>query len=842
MSFPRSATRSLLLAGAAWLLPALAASAAEDPATPSAATAAQPAAASATEAASLTEAASVSELVVTGLRGGLGKTVIDSPAPIDVVRSAELTQTGKVGLKEVLNNLVPSFNLPGVNGGGTSWTVRAITLRGLNGDQALFLVNGKRRHNTALINNLARVGNGGVPVDLDLIPVGAIDHIEVLRDGAAAQYGSDAIAGVINIILKSGVDGGGIDVTAGQNYLGDGAVGHVATHFGTAIGQGGFLDVAFDAKANRRASRSVATSLAHIYNPLPNGQPDPRDLTADRYFYGHSYGPGEEQIYSASYNAELPVGDLTLYSFSTYSYRDATKNTGSFLPNNINSLPEIYPNGFNALRRIYESDYQATGGARGKLGGWDWDISTTYGRDGARLDAKDTLNATLGPTSPTSFNLSTHVYDQWTNTLDLTRQVNWWLERPLTVSIGAEHRWEKFQIKPGDPASYAIGDYVIPSGFYAGQHPAPGLASYNGTSPADAGEITRHNLAAYIDLSADLTSNWYFGAAGRFEHYSDSAGDTWSGKLSTRYEFLPGYAIRGTVSNGFRAPSLAQTIFASSTVTGQIAANGEWQTFPIKVLPVYTPEAKALGAEPLTPEKSTNFSLGLTAEPVRSVQLTIDAYQVGIKDRIVQTGLLRGPVVAAILQAGGFAPGLTAQYYTNAVDTRTRGVDVVAAYSHDFDRYGQVRLSAAYSWNKTTITRFKPTPTQLANIGYDLFDRQKQADLTIATPRDKVILSGEWRLGRFNASGRATRYGAYTEAATVAANDRTYGAKWVADLDVSFDVTDRTTVGLGANNLFDVYPDRIGIVDAKTGLFQYGSFAPFGITGGFYYARLSQKF
>ncbi|MEI9964255.1 MAG: TonB-dependent receptor [Caulobacteraceae bacterium] len=837
--------KRLLLAAAAVLAPAAALADPAQPvlaAGPEAALAVGPAAA---------DASTVQELVVTGLRGGEKRTVTDSPAPIDVVRGQELVQTGKVGLKEVLNELVPSFNLPGINGGGTSWTVRAITLRGLNGDQALFLVNGKRRHTTALINNLARVGNGGVPVDLDLIPVDAIDHIEVLRDGAAAQYGSDAIAGVINIILKSGANGGQVDVTGGQNYAGDGTTGHVAGDFGVALPNDGVFHFAFDAKASGRASRQINATLAQVYNPLFDAATgkydisDPRNATVDRSQWGHGYGPGEEQIYSSSYNAELPLNEnFKAYSFATLSYRNSRKNTGSFLPNDINSLPEIYPNGFNAERRIFEVDYQVTGGVKGQAVGWDWDLSSSYGRDGDRLDAQNTLNATLGPTSPTSFHLADQNYDQWTNTLDVSRDVQGPFGHPITVAVGAEQRWERYQIQPGDPLSYAVGDYVIPSGYYAGQHPRPGLASYNGTSPAESGSASRNNFAGYVDLSTNLTSKWYLGAAGRFEHYTEGVGDTASGKVSTRYEFLPGFAFRGTVSNGFRAPSLAQTIYASNTISGQVAPDGTFLLIPTKVLPVDSSAAQALGAQPLKPEKSINYSAGFTADPGHGVTFTVDAYEIRISDRILQTGLLRSAGIDALLAPFGLPPGSSAQFFTNAVSTRTRGVDAVLAYDRDLGDLGNLRLSAAYSWNKTAITHFNPTPAPLVGMNLVLFDRQRQGDLTVATPRDKFILSADWKVWRFNVDARVTRYGTYTEIGTpsLPSTDRTFSAKWISDLDVSYDVTKSTTVGVGANNLFDVYPDRIGIIDPKTGMGQYGNFSPFGITGGFYYARLTQRF
>jgi iron complex outermembrane receptor protein len=823
-------------------------------------------------------------VIVTGVRG-VRRTVADSPAPVDVISSQQLTATGKVGLKEVLNTLIPSFNLPGINGGGTSWTVRAITMRGLNGDQALFLVNGKRRHGTALINNLARVGRGGAPVDLDFIPASAIERIEVLRDGASAQYGSDAIAGVVNIILKQDQKGGSFSYTGGQNYLGDGDTRSATLNYGLPLGdRGGFVQLALNWKNNEAASRSVPSRAQYLYQPtvttvggVTTVTPDPRDATADRYDWGRGYGPGEEDILAASYNAELPWKDLTLYSTSTLSHRASKKNTGSFLPNlapvagvtagrpqNRNSLPEVYPDGFNALRRIFELDFQTTVGARGQAKGWDWDLSTTFAQDHAQLDGQNTINATLGPDSPTYFHLSTHQFQQWTTNFDVTREFEGVLPRPLQVSWGLEQRYEHFLIEPGDEASYIVGDYVIPAGQpFAGLRPNPGLASYAGTAPEDAGSVSRNVYAAYVEVGTNLTENWYVGVAGRHERYTGDVGDTTSGKLTTRWEFLPGYAVRATVSNGFRAPSLAQTVFASSTINGNLCAAapnnvfrglpctpGEYLTFPTKVLRADSSEAQALGATPLKPETSTNYSFGITAEPTSRLRITLDAYQIDIDDRIVDTSnldlsaaqLASQPALAPLLAR--FPAGLAATYYTNAVSTRTTGVDLVGEYAFDLGDWGRLNLNAAYAFNKTKITKRIDTPAVLkaVNPNLMLFDRQKIADLTVGTPRKKLILGALWSRGTVSASLRTTRFGQYTEAGTSVDLDRTYSPKWVTDLDVSWDVRANTTVAIGANNLFDEHPDKIGIVNADTGMNQFGTFSPFGITGGYYYGRVTQRF
>lgn len=787
----------------------------------------------------------LSTVVVTGNRGGQPRTITDSPSPIDVISAEQLQASGKVGLKELLARLLPSFNLPAINGGGTSWSVRGVTMRGLSGDQVLVLVNGKRRHNTALINNLARIGTAAVPVNLDLIPVSAIDHIEVLRDVASAQYGSDAIAGVINIILKENDSGGSAETSSGRYGSGDGDTVHQTFNYGLALPNDGFANLALDSKEQEPFDRS-GSATGNIYSSP--GFPDSRDQTVNRHGWNPSYGLGREKVTNASYNLELPIqDDLTFYSFSTASYMETTKVTGNYRPNDITSLagdPDTpYPDGVHAQRRNRTIDFQFAGGFKGEVGGWNYDASSTWGEDDSTLNASNTLNPSWGPTSPTSFHLASQIFDQWTNNLDLSRGFDIGLKNPLQTSFGFEYRWEKYQIEPGDLASYTPGNYVIPSGPFAGITPLPGLASYNGTSPADAGEISRSNVASYVDLGLDVTDKWYVGVAARYERYTQDIGSTWSGKFSTRYKITDAFALRGTVNNGFRAPSLAQTIYASSTFTSGGVVNGEQVSVPVKVLPVDTPEAQALGAAKLKPEKSLNYSLGFTYDPTANYRLTTDLYQIGIRDRIVSTSLLGGPEVSQILVANGLSPGLFAQYYTNAVDTRTRGIDIVNEFRQQLDEYGQIRWSAAYNWNQTKIEKLQDNPPQLSGLGssYQLFDRRLQKDLTVATPQSKLILAANWKVTDYNLNLALTRFGSYIEGDNNPANDRKFSAKWITDLDVAYDLSKHLTMALGANNLFNVYPDKNGIQDWAGG-YKYGQFSPFGFGGAYYYTRLAYNF
>jgi iron complex outermembrane recepter protein len=798
-------------------------------------------------------------IIVTDVRGTSARTVADSPVPIDVIRPDELKATGRTGLKEVLGNIVPSLTMPALGGGGTSASVRPISIRGLSGDYLLVLVNGKRRHTTSLINNLSRISGGSTPVDIDLIPTNAVGRIEVLRDGAAAQYGSDAISGVINIILDDAPEGGEFNTTAGQLYEKGAKLLQQSVSYGTRLGDG-FVRAAIEGKYRDRADSS-AEPIPRVF-PLVNGQPDPREASVDHLIAGGYGRSNRDKIINGSLNAELPLNDaLKIYTFSTLSYRDIKDARGAAFPSptgyggqvnpqGLTSLPQIYPAGFQAYRRIWEWDYQTAFGLKGDLGSWSFDLSSSYGRDHVKLGAVNTLNPSLGPSSPTSFFMGKQVQDLWVNNLDFSRNFDIGLDKPLDVAFGVEHRWEKFQNIAGEPDSYRDGGYIIPNDgtpfgvLYGGRSPSPGLVSFTGTSPADASSLSRNNLAAYVDLSTNVTPAWFVGVAGRFEHYDDSAGNTVSGKFSTRYEFAPGLAIRGGVNTGFRAPSLAQTGFSTTQVTGTVIGLDRVLTTS-KFLPVNSVAALALGAKPLKPEKSLNYTLGLTFER-GAARLTIDGYQIRVDDRIVKTEFLGtasngGAAIRDILIANGVSGVDSAQFFTNAIDTRTRGIDVVGEYTLRTGNIGTFKLNAAYSYNKTKILNVIDNPAQLSSLNVVLFGRQARRDLVAATPHSKVVLSNDWRLDRFHLLGRLTRYGSYIESSNVASGDRTFSAKWVADLEGGYDLSDNVTLAVGANNLFDTYPQRNGVI-SYDGNGAYGNFAPFGLSGGFYYARVAVKF
>jgi iron complex outermembrane receptor protein len=780
-----------------------------------------------------------SEIVVTGSRGQ-PRTVVDSPTPIDVISAAELEKTGKAGVLAALNTLVPSFNLPTRAGGGTSTVIATGGLRGLNPDQTLILVNGKRRHKTSLINAVSSYYNGSVPADMDMIPTSAVDHIEVLRDGAAAQYGSDAIAGVINIILKDDNSGGSASFSAGQNYdRSDGELYRADLNIGTKLGESGFLNLSVSAKKQDASNRAEPIASSIRLYPLVSGQLDPRESTIDRLVTSN-YGAMPQRSINTSYNAGYDFGAVQFYSFGTYSERRSDLNYTYRAPTNANSLPQVFPNGFRPRVLISEQDYEFAVGLKTTLAGWDADLSTTLGRNRARQEADNTLNASLGPTSPTEFYVGTLISKEIVTSLDLTRgyEVG---GGNLQVSGGLQHRYERYAVLQGDEASYAAGTYTSSLG-----RPTPGASGAAGFTPDDAGVASRNNIAAYLDVAYDPTKDITIGGALRYEHYDDASGDTLIGKFNARYAVTPWLSFRGAVSTGFRAPALAQQIYASTT--GQFRTIGTPPTLnllQIKTLPVDSAAAIALGAEPLTPEKSTNFSAGFVLTPLPGLNITVDGYQIKVKDRITLTSTLTGTAVSNILIANGLSPDISAQYYTNAIDTRTRGIDVVATYRHSIGDLVKMSWNLGYNYNKTIITGVKENPAELAALGatYVLFDRLSQSNLTVNLPKTKLFLGNSATIGDFSLSTRVVRYGTFKSYGNAVVNDREFGAKWITDAELSWQATKLLNVAVGANNLFNVYPDRNdALTNVNTGAGFYATSGAYGFTGGYYYGRVTVNF
>ncbi|KLD73962.1 ferric enterobactin receptor, partial [Xanthomonas hyacinthi DSM 19077] len=730
------------------------------------------------------QARQLDQVVVTGTRS-TNRTEAESLSPIDVLSPKDLTSSGATDLATALGRLLPSldFPRPAINDGNDA--VRPASLRGLSPDDTLVLVDGKRYHTSALVNYNNSVGRGAAPADLNSIPISAIDHIEVLRDGAAAQYGSDAIAGVINIVLKHGAGEGknSINVNGGLMSKRDGDTNGVDGSMGIDLGgkgadAKGWLRVAWNYQDAMNTNRRSPLSL---YTP---------DEAADGNVAHQRYGDPAVKTYQALTNFQYEVAhNIDVYGFLTLSRRDVTSNGYYRAAANSRNVPEVYPNGFLPQIVNHTNDTTAVLGVKGVTdGGWRWDASGNYGINNLAFDIQNSVNTNLYYTtgsSPTYFNAGTFKNSQALANIDIGKDFAvGWLKNPLTLAFGAEYRKEKYQIDAGDPTSYFFDQNTFIPGTttpYAG-----GSQVFPGLSPEAAGSFTRHSEALYVDLENDITDKFSAGVAGRYEHYSD-AGSTRSGKISGRYQFTPEFALRGTISNGFRAPSLAQQNYQSvvtiiDPTTGQLAQTGTYRTSD--------PAAVALGAKPLKPEKSANYSLGAVWEPIADFSATLDVYQIRIWHQILysDTISLTDPLLAAYFNS--IVPGqqVTAiQYFANAAATRTRGADLVLNYRIQTSSWGQVNLLASGNYNQVKVLSVGATPEVLQANSTDpieLFGRSSQGILTKATPRTKFLFGADWAIAGFNVHGDLTRYGSVTRVNSDPTTDQVFSARWLLNTSV----------------------------------------------------------
>jgi iron complex outermembrane recepter protein len=767
------------------------------------------------------------EIVVTGTRT-LDRTASESLSPIDVLGTTQLERIGSPELNTALSRTLPSFNFPRPSITDGTDHVRPALLRGLAPDQTLVLVNGKRRHRSAIVNVNGSLGRGSSPVDLNSIPISAIKRIEVLRDGAAAQYGSDAIAGVINIVLRDADEGGAVDLRFGEHKEGDGQLFTTSGWLGTSLGDGGFLTVSAEWRDRDPTNRSQPDLIRQQY-PLVNGEPDPREaaLANSRTFRVGDAATTDAIVFV---NGGVPLNQATEFYFSGNYGRREGESAGFFRrPIDPNNVPEIYPDGFLPLIVSKIEDQAAIAGIDGRFGDdWSYDFSVNHGRNQFDFNVHNSINRTLGTASPTRFYAGTLEANQTVVNLDFVRPVEVGLFSPLNVAFGAEYREERFGIRDGQTESWIQGP----------EPGAPGSQVFPGFRPSDKTSRSRDNTSVYVDLEADLTNQLSTSAALRYEDYSDFGSRT-SGKLSGRFEFTDRYAARGTVSTGFRAPALSQQ-FYSTTATTFI----DGVPFEIRTFPVDDPAAIAMGAEPLEAETSVNYSVGLVSRPLDALSVTIDVYRIEIDDRIILSENLTGAAVADFLTAQGF-PGVTGgRYFTNAVDTKTEGVDLVALYSLDFAR-SNLDLTFAYNWNRTEVTKIRPNPPELEAIGLELvrFARVEEGRITDGTPRDKIILGADYTVSDWDVQLTATRFGEWKVLSNNPALDQTFGSEILVDLAVSYTWQDRLRLTVGADNLFDTYPDKSNPSGFFTGnVAPYPAVAPFGYNGRFVYGRIRYSF
>ena len=780
----------------------------------------------------------VSEIVVTGTRQA-STTVADSMSPIRALSPETLQHSGKLGLEEILADVLPSFNLPSQAGGNLSNIVRVAQLRGLNPDQTLVLVNGKRRHAGPIVNVSGTVGIGAQPVDLNLIPPGAIARVEVLTDGAAAQYGSDAIAGVINIILKDSDHGGSFTSQGGQYFDGDGSNEAADLNAGFKLGSDGFINVTGSALNQRSTDRDLNATITPLYYPG-----DPRNSLPDgkRQF---GYGIPPQFIIQGEYNAEKPIAaGFTAYSFGTYAYQSAEQYIGYRAPSNVNNVVSIYPNGFQPKDAVHQDDYQFTVGLKNDnlYGGWAADGSVSWGYDKTNVYLFDSVSPTYGNASPKNFYIGQLDSGLLTGNLDFRRPFNIHLYAPLNVAIGGEYKMDTFQIRAGQVESYARGPFPVLTGPSTGLFTdIPGSQAVSGFTPLDASFHHRQSFAGYADLETTILKGWDVGLAGRYESYSDF-GDNASGKLSTRYQVLPWVALRGTVSNGFRAPSLGQEYYSTSS-TSQFKG----VDYKIALVPASSVAASILGGKPLKAEDSFNLSGGFVLTPIHNFTFTVDAYQIDIDDRIVLSsniGLLPSgalnPTVAALLAAQGIQGVNVGRYFLNGANTRTKGVDAVATYVVHVGP-GRLNLTAAFNEGDSHI-RSLTNQASAPIYGTVVFNQVAQDQVTRSTPHNKTVLSGDYEIGRFSIFLRESRFGHYIAPSTVTGGYSYASPAYTTDLELGYRMRQNLILSIGAQNLFNQYPSHANPLNFATATFNganyYNAQSPFGISGGDYYARL----
>ena len=764
------------------------------------------------------------DIIVTGTRA-TGRSRLDSVSPVDVLSGASLQRQGTTELATALATVAPSINFPRPSANDATDAIRPATLRGLSPDQTLVLINGIRGHTSANLNTNGTVGRGSAAVDLNTIPTVALDRIEVLRDGASAQYGSDAIAGVVNLRLREARSGGGAQVNYGfydtqvdtargsRHVTGENAVTASAWQ-GIGFGSDGFITLSGEYLKRQPTNRAD-------FDPRVS----PTRVTG-------RYGDPEVEQFTGFVNAGTSLTDnLSLYAFGGYQDRDTR---GAAFPRvrasnaSAATIAQLtlagFPNGFLPIINTKSKDINSAVGLRGTVSDFNVDLSFSYGRNTVDFRTLNSANYAYGSSTPRNFYDGAVAYDQYVAGLDVTRKLD--VFQSLNVAFGVEGRREGYKITAGERASY---DY--PAGAtdaVAGS--APGAQGFGGFAPRNATKRNRRSGSVYLDVEAQLTDAFLVGIAGRAEDYSDF-GTTANGKLSARYDVAPWFALRGTVSTGFRAPSLQQQYF---TQVASVVTNG----VPILTgtVPSTDPVGRALGGLPLEPEKSTNISLG-TVIRAGGFDLTVDAYSIRIRNQIGLSENIAGtfsPAVASLLAPFNVS---AARFFINGLASTTKGIDAVAHYRWRTESAGAFDFTLAGNINTIDVTRV-PTSTATLNPAPTLFARSRILTLEQGTPGEKVTGTIDWSLDRLGALARVTYYGDVNQPGTVSTADVHTGQHAITDLELRYAAPKGAQIGLGVSNLFDVYPDRQSAANNSTGVLGFPYYSPFGFNGRYLYARV----
>lgn len=784
----------------------------------------------------------LNEVVAIGRRA-LERTVTGSPVPVDVISSQLLENTGVTETWQQLQRVVPSVNVPHIPVGDNH--MRPVTLRGLAPHHVLVLVNGKRRHPASVLLAGPSVASAAL-TDLNAIPSSAIERIEVLRDGASAQYGSDAIGGVVNVVLKSGerrdlqTSVGGIYSSEGGRDFRDGRLFEAGTTLGFASANGGYLTLTGELR-NRSGTNRAYPDMRQQYFAA-----DPRNAEPPRV---SSYlGNGTVHALTIFFTAAAPVtSSLEAYAFGGVADRHSVAPDAFFRrPLDSRTVRAIHPDGF--LPRIGSriSDVSVVGGTRGELRGWRWDLSSSWGGNGTAYHVLNSNNVSLGAASPMEFYAGWIAAQQWTSNADVTRDLRLG-SFVVGVAGGAELRVETYQIRAGEPDSWRDGGVRILDGPQAGQGPEVGAQGMFGFRPTDEVSARRSSSALYLEAEGQPIQRLLLQAAARAEHYSDF-GSTSDGKFAARMQLLPGLALRGSISTGFRAPALTQE-YVSSTRTVFQTVNGVTTVLTTRTFPVNTPEAQLMGATPLRPETSVNRSAGLVLHVPRLPRITADLYRITIADRISLLGLIRDTSIIRLFEENGMRGTGGGNYFTNSMDTRTQGVDVVASHALLLNGSRVLRMFGGYNHTRSIVTRISPLSPQLARLRSQLITRSGLGMIEDGQPRETITLTLSYGAGPLELDLHNQRSGPTAQRdQNTPEKDQTVGPKWITDLRIAYQLHPRVQLAVSGANLFDVYPDEWwdfkdglnGTAVSMMGISRYpAALSPFGMNGRTLYLGLA---
>jgi iron complex outermembrane recepter protein len=788
-------------------------------------------------------------VTVIGSRGK-PRTDVNRPVPVDVISAKELENTGQIDLGQMAQFTSPSFNSAknGIN--GVANFADPASLRGMSPDQSLLLINGKRRHQFSAINNNVTVGKGTVVTDLNSIPSLAVERMEILRDGAAAQYGSDAIAGIMNLALKKNINSGTFKTQFGVTEKGDGGTALAAINYGFGLGKkksyfNFTLHYQYVGGTNR-----VDPYTGIIYNNTKATDDSIRNARGiwptNKPAYVTKYGSNQAQAYQAFVNIGYPLGkNWTLYSFGGASKKDILAY--GFFRNaraaDANSNPAIFPDGYIPELPGKTVDYSLFAGVNKKsVAGWNIDLSTGYGLNYLDLYANSTTNPSLGAASPTNFYVGRNTFGQSTTEAIFSKNFDGALgTKSINLAFGSQLRIDNFKLTQGDSLSYKAGSLAT------SDNKAPGSSGRPGIATADAANESRTNIGVFIDIESDITKKILLAIAGRYENYSDFGGNL-SGKIATRLKLSENFAFRASVNRGFRAPSLQQVFNSQTTSTvqaGVIRQTKQLRSDDVRLI--------QLGIKAPKAELSWNYNVGLTAKAGTKFLFTVDAYQIDVTDRIIISEQL--PVSAAtpaLLTAFPVSSAIReVTFFTNHINTRTKGIDFVTSFKHNYSTKSALNASVAFTLNKTEIIAQKATPAQLqagATGNIKLIDTVSISLIETSQPRNKVLASFGYQFGKFNITVKATYFGkvtAWEKPVGLPHRSQTFAGKTLTDATINFDITKNVSITVGANNLFNVYPDKVlsNYASYSSGQIPYTRNAnQFGFNGAYYYTTLNVKF